>query len=340
MATNLPYADTYTALTAYTHDYDPNKQALKGRLGGQFTTLYDLYGRSRNIPAPEVEHYTGKGFSLTYPTIAMTGTAISGGVTEAQIIAGGETIILTLTNGTWAASGTVFNALRQGFLDGLTSSSSGTYSFRTAVAANCAVTDVVRTSSTVVTITLDAAAAYGIVADDTVTVTIPSGAVVYSNGYTAYGTFQPVTPTFTVTAATPTIAATGTIVTGGVLESEIVTGGQTLILTVTGAQVAASGATFNALRQGIINGLTGNHAEAHSWETDIKAASAVTTVVRTSATIITYTSPAAATYSITSTNEVVTIVIPNGVIVNTQSGEAYAGTFTTTPATFTITEGS
>ena len=207
MATNVPYADSYTALTAYTHDYDPNKQALKGRLGGQFTTLYDLYGRSRNIPAPEVEHYTSKGFSLTYPTIAMTGTAISGGVTEAQIITGGETIILTLTSGTWAASGSVFDALRQGFLDGLTSSSSGTYSFRTAVAANCAVTDVVRTSSTIVTITLDAAATYGIVANDTVTVTIPSGAVVYSNGYTAYGTFQPATPTFTVTAVTNLFSA-------------------------------------------------------------------------------------------------------------------------------------
>lgn len=316
-------------------------KGIKAALAGTFATLYDLYGRAHDVHAPEMLHYTDKGFSTTQATVAVTGTAIAGGVTEAEIITGGQTIILTLTNGTWAAAGTVFDALRQSFLDALTSSSSGTFSFRTAVAAICAVTDVVRTSSTVVTITLDAAATYGIVADDTVTVRVPANTVVNSNSATIKAAITPVTaPTFVVTAATPTVAITGTIVAGGALESEIVTGGQTAILTVTGAQIASSGAVFNALRQGIINGFTGNHAETHSWNADIKGTAAVTAVVRTSSTIVTYTTPATATYSITTTNEVVTVVIPNGVIVNTQSGEAYPGTFVTAPTTFTITEGS
>jgi len=315
-------------------------RGLKAQLSGQYSTIFDLYGRPFDCHAPEMLHYTDKGFSVDKPTVAVTGTAIAGGVTEAQIVTGGETLILTLTNGTWAAAGTVFDALRQSFLNGLTSSSSGANSFATAVAAICAVTDVVRTSSTVVTITLDAAASYGIVADDTVTITIPALAVVNSNSATLQGPLTPVTaPTFVVTAGVPTIAMTGTIVAGGVLESQIVTGGETAILTITGGVWATAGANFNGFRQAIISGFDGNHAEAHSWDTDIKAAAAVTTVVRTSNAAATFTTPAAATYSITTTNEIVTVVVPAGAVVHSVSGAAY-GALVTNPTTFTITEGS
>lgn len=201
MATNVPYADSYTALTAYTHDYDPNKQALKGRLSGLFTTMYDLYGRSRDIPAPDVEHYYTKGFSTTLPTIAMTGTAISGGVLESQIVTGSETIILTLTNGTWAASGTVFNALRQSFIDGLVGNHSEAHSWNNDLKAVMAVTTVVRTSNTVVTITTPAAGTYSITStNEIVTVTVPATAVVYSNGTTPQScTWSPTPATFTIT---------------------------------------------------------------------------------------------------------------------------------------------
>jgi hypothetical protein len=200
MVGTTPYADSYTALTAYTHDYDPNKQALKSRLGGLTTTLYDLYGRSRDLPAADVESFVARGFSVTLPTIAMTGTAITGGVLESEIVTGSQTIILTLTNGTWAASGTVFNALRQSFIDGLVGNHSETHSWNNDLKAVMAVTTVVRTSATVVTITTPAAATYSITTtNEIVTVTIPNGAVVYSNGTTPSCTWTPTPATFTIT---------------------------------------------------------------------------------------------------------------------------------------------
>ncbi len=110
-----------------------------------------------------------------------------------------------------------------------------------------------------------------------------------------------------------TAVTTGTAVAGGVLESEIVTGGQTIILTLTGGTWAASGATFDAQRQAIINGLTAAEAEAGGWNATVKPAMVVTNVVRTSASIVTITLPAVAGYQIT-VNENVTPTIPTAAL--------------------------
>lgn len=104
-------------------------------------------------------------------TAALSGTIL--GATEADIVAGGKTIILTLQNDTWVAAGAAFDAQRQAILDGL-SSTSGIF------AATELVTAVVRTSDDVVTITLTADPAYDIAATDTVTDTIPASALTTS----------------------------------------------------------------------------------------------------------------------------------------------------------------
>jgi hypothetical protein len=103
----------------------------------------------------------------------MTGTAITGGVTEAEIVAGGETIILTLSQGTWNENTTAFNAARQAMINGMDSAQAEAAGWDAEVKANEVVGAVVRTSDTVVTITLSAAAAYSVTADETITVTIP-----------------------------------------------------------------------------------------------------------------------------------------------------------------------
>lgn len=123
---------------------------------------------------------------------AVTGTA-SSGLTEAQIVAGGETIIITLTNDTWVAAGGTFNAIRQDIIDGLDSAQSETLGWNAEVRDKEVVGAVVRTSDTVVTITLTAAAAYDVTADETITVTVPATAVTGGSAITA-------TPTIGVTA--------------------------------------------------------------------------------------------------------------------------------------------
>lgn len=136
-----------------------------------------------------------KIFPYTVPTnSALTGTAVAGGVTEAQMVTGGETLIITLTNGKFIPSGTKFNAQRQAIINGLDSAQAEAAGFDAQVRANMAVTTVVRTSDTVVTITFGATAGYSVAANETITVTVPAAAM--------EGAFVPlVAGTFVITAA-------------------------------------------------------------------------------------------------------------------------------------------
>lgn len=129
--------------------------------------------------------------------MALTGS-ITAGATQADIRAGGKTIILTVTGDTWVASGGTFDAQRQNIINGLTSAQSELLGWNNAVKALISVTDVVRTSAAVVTITLDAEVTYTITATETITVTVPSTALNLAAALVA-------SPTFDVTAGTITI---------------------------------------------------------------------------------------------------------------------------------------
>jgi len=107
----------------------------------------------------------------------ITGTA-SDGLTESEVVSGGETIIITLTNDTWVADDGTFAAARQAIIDGLDSAQSELTGWNAVVRDAESVTAVVRTSDTVVTITLSAAGSYDITAHETITVTVPAAAVV------------------------------------------------------------------------------------------------------------------------------------------------------------------
>jgi len=131
-------------------------------------------------------------FSAAAGTAVITGTATSD-LTKTLVVSGAQTIISTLTNDTWAASGATFNAQRQAILNGLDSAQSETFGWNAEVRDKEVVGAVVRTSDTIVTITLTAAPTYDITANETITVTIPAAALVTSAiDITA-------TPTFSVT---------------------------------------------------------------------------------------------------------------------------------------------
>jgi hypothetical protein len=113
------------------------------------------------------------------PTAAVSGTVTSS-TTESDIVSGGKTIVITLTNDTWVPAGAEFDAQRQNIIDGLNSAQSETNGWNNEVRDKQSVSGVVRTSNTEVTITLDAQAAYDISADETITITVPASALVTS----------------------------------------------------------------------------------------------------------------------------------------------------------------
>ncbi|MDH5731861.1 MAG: hypothetical protein OEZ58_22995, partial [Gammaproteobacteria bacterium] len=176
--------------------------------------------------------------------------ALSGTVTddaETDIRSGGSTIILTLTDDTWVAAGATFDAQRQNIINGIDSAQAEAAGWDAVVKAGIAVGDVVRTSNTVVTITLPAFAGYDITAIETITASIPASALSDSSVNLV------ASPTFNVSVSAGSVALSGTVTDDS--ETEIRTGGSTIILTLTDDTWVAAGATFDAQRQNVINGI-------------------------------------------------------------------------------------
>ena len=123
---------------------------------------------------------------------AVISGTITASVNETDIVTGGKTLIITLTNDTWIAAGAAsFDLQRQNILNGVTSAQSEATGWNLVPKALQGVAGVVRTSATVVTITWDAFATYNITAQETITDTVPGTALVGTVSLVA-------TPVFTV----------------------------------------------------------------------------------------------------------------------------------------------
>jgi len=139
-------------------------------------------------------------FARVVPTtgasIALTGTAAAS-ITEADVVTGSKTIILTITGDTWIAAGTGpigTTANTQALIDGIDSAQAEATGWDAVVkTALVPATHVVRTSDTVCTITLPAVATYNITAQETITATVPAAVLTLAAQVVA-------SPTFTVSA--------------------------------------------------------------------------------------------------------------------------------------------
>jgi hypothetical protein len=148
----------------------------------------------RAFPSRRDEHSVSRLLaSFLDATVAVTGTATAS-ITEADVVTGGKTIILTLTNEEWVTAGANFDAQRQNIINGLDSAQAEATGWDAVVKAGLVVANVIRTSATVVTITMPAFATYDITATETITATVPSTALL-TNMVAVVGS-----PTFTVSA--------------------------------------------------------------------------------------------------------------------------------------------
>jgi hypothetical protein len=109
---------------------------------------------------------------------------------EDEVVAGGKTISIELTDDTWVASGATFDAQRQNIINGLDSAQSELNGWNNTVRDVIGVGTVVRTSDVLVTVTLPATAGYSITAGETITVSVPATAVTSGSGVTATPTLS------------------------------------------------------------------------------------------------------------------------------------------------------
>ena len=93
------------------------------------------------------------------------------------------------------------------------------------------------------------------------------------------------------------------------LESEIVTGTRTSIITLTNDTWVAAGGTFNAQRQAIIDGFDSAQSEGTGWNAEVRDKEVVGAVDRTSDTVVTVTWAAAGAFAITA-DETITHTVP------------------------------
>jgi hypothetical protein len=256
------------------------------------------------------------GITAQFPVTCVLGGTATSSITESDIVTGGKTITLTLSNDTWVASGATFDAQRQNIIDGLAAATSPTNGWDneligTGGSGSLDVTDVVRTSDTLVTITLPADAQYDISADETITATIPASALVISASSVV------ASPTFTIGYEAPVTAAiTGTLHNSS--SSTVKVGGLTVIITLTNDTWVAAGAAFNAIRQDIIDGLDAATSPDNGWNNELRDVMDVTTVVRTSSTVVTITTPATSTYDING-DETITVTVPASALTTSAS---------------------
>ncbi len=120
-------------------------------------------------------------------TCALTGTAqaVVEGAAEATLVAGGYTILLTLTGDTWVATVGADNGITDALMAGCTSHLSEAAGWNAEIRDKMVFGDVTRNSNTLVTILLGAEAAYAITQQETVIATIPATAVTAAAEITA-----------------------------------------------------------------------------------------------------------------------------------------------------------
>ena len=127
---------------------------------------------------------------IPQPVAVITGTFVPS-ATEGEVVTGGDTSIITLTDENWIAAGIgSFDLQRQNIINGHNSAQSEALGWNLVPRATQNITGVVRTSDIVVTTTWDASPTYDITATETITVTVPASAVVGNTTIVATPTFQ------------------------------------------------------------------------------------------------------------------------------------------------------
>lgn len=199
----LSGTDSGFANTVTPADTDPFNSGEKADYDVQsaLTASTTYYWRVRAIDPSGSNTYGDWSATRSFTTTsgssaALTGT-VTASITEADIVTGGKTIILTLTGDTFIAAGTGSigtTANTQALIDGIDSAQAEGTGWDAVVRPGIETTDVVRTSDTVATITLDAEATYNITGAEIITATIPAAVLTGAVPIVA-------APTFTITSA-------------------------------------------------------------------------------------------------------------------------------------------
>jgi hypothetical protein len=247
-------------------------------------------------------------FTISANTVAsLSGTLLSAPVSEADIAAGGKTLVITLTDGQWATDIATDKMKREALFTGLklngTTDASQWNNVVAALKTASALTGqttIVRNSDSIVTIKLPVVATYKITANQTVTLNIPATSIMGGKNTVTAG--QDI-----IVERLGTAALSGTV--SGAAEGTIRAGGKTIIITLTKATWADDVVSDTVKRNALLNGFKAD-SETSVWNLVIDGVkNADGSVQRTSDTVVTITLPPVSGYDIAA-NQMISITVP------------------------------
>lgn len=169
--------------------------------------------------------------TFTIASISSHSVTLTAVLTEPKIVAGGQTLVITLNNDSWAqdvvSSTTKLNEL----ISNITASTNTTAWNNVQTALKNNPSDVVRTSDSVLTITLPPVSTYNLDSDQTINVTIPSDCTSTSSASFNAGSF---------TIKAVTAALSGTAVTDQLDSKSVIAGGKAIVITLNNATWASN----------------------------------------------------------------------------------------------------
>ncbi len=138
--------------------------------GGKIIVLFD------GIIGNEIDQ---RGLAVTQLQIGKVTVSINGSdsIAEQEIRENENVITLTLTGTQWVDAGPNFDAIRQDIINGFVSEQAETSGWNVEVRDSLDVTNVVRTSDLIVTITIPLKANYDITRQEIITVTVPNSSL-------------------------------------------------------------------------------------------------------------------------------------------------------------------
>ncbi len=254
--------------------------------------------------------------------LELSGTAVTEGLGEGDIVAGGKTLIISLANGEFAADVASNQAKREAVIGGLTflnNTAQGDLLIQALKSAGEAA--MTRNSSTKITIVFPAVSAYDINTNETIIVKVPYRVPTGSaTEAILVGAIKDATASLQLTIAAKASAdLSGTLLADTVPENSIAAGGRTLEITLTDGQWVTDIETDKTKRDALFSGLI-TSTETSEWAKVISALknAGQGAVKRNSNTKVTVLMPAVSGYNINS-NQYVTLAIPAACIIGAKA---------------------
>ncbi len=264
---------------------------------------------------------------------SLSGTLISAPVSEANIAAGGKTLVITLNDGKWvsdiAANATVRNSLYDNLkLNGTTDSTMWANVIAALKGAGQASAPgqpgITRTDDTTVTIVFPQVPSYEISKSQTITLTIPAKCNVSNKDI-------PSDKTITIENL-----ATATVTSASYKETDINAGNKTIVITLDGATWVSDVGSNAAIKEALVRGLTADSDPGNQWASVVQklvdGGGSVTRGTGTKTNVVTIKLPAVETYDIAA-NQTISVTVPTSAAIGTSFGIQSTGTVTITPVT-------